>query len=239
MNPLLFALAGALAATTAALTLGRTERSREGTWHSTGLSSIGSAIMGSFFLALGFLIAGAWSQFDTATNQTWDEARATTALYETASPTTRPAILTYINTVRLQEIATGEDETAGRKALDEIRHRTEKYEPEPRKAQVLANLKTLQEARETRVEGAHATMPTALYTALVCAGLLVLLWPPLVGLQATRRDATALALVGALVGTATWIAFAMSTPYGGSIHVPADAYTWAHHRVTQLDPNGR
>jgi hypothetical protein len=234
VNALLYAATGAIIATAAVQLLGRTERSKQGEWHGTGLSAIGSVILGTFFLALGFLIAGAWSQSNTAQADTWKEARAITTLYATAGPTTRPAILTYTNTVRLQEMSTGGDTEAGRNALDDIRRRAQQYEPQAGKAQVLANLTAVQEAREARIEGAHAALPTALYTALLCAGCVVLLWPPLVGLQSTRRDTAALALVGILVGTACWLAINMANPYTSTIHINDDAYTWAHQRIGQM-----
>lgn len=239
---LLAALAGGVLAVLVLAGFGRTARSKEGSFSGGALGFLGSASLSSFVLIAAFLIAGSWSNLNTARGHTFDESRALNAAYTDADPTTRPLLKEYVTTVVDKEWATmasGQASPAAWQRLDAVRAHVEALPAatptaEAAKDQELSDLDAVYTTRQIRLADTQATMPWPLYPALICTGLLVLLYAPIAGLTFHRREAVALGLVGAVVGFGIWMVLHLTHPYTGPVHVTPVAYLQSLARFQQL-----
>jgi hypothetical protein len=234
---ILFALLGCAAAVGILAAFGRTTRSREGTFSGGALGFLGSASLSSFILVAAFLIAGSWSNLNTARGHTYDEARALNAAYTDADPTTRPLLEDYVTSVIHTEWGTMEHGNASPitwNDLDTVRAHVEALPDPAAHAQELTDLDTVYTTRQIRLADTQATLPAPLYPALVATGLLVLLYAPIAGLTFHLRESIALGLVGSVVGFGIYMVLHMTHPYTGPIHVTPVAYTQSLARFAQL-----
>jgi hypothetical protein len=233
----LFALLGAAAAVVILAAFGRTHRSREGTFSGGALGFLGSASLSSFILVAAFLIAGSWSNLNTARGHTFDEARALNAAYTDADPTTRPLLRDYVTSVIGSEwgaMAHGSASPGTWNDLDAVRAHVETLTDPAVKSQELSDLATVYTTRQIRLADTQASLPAPLYPALIATGLLVLLYAPIAGLTFHLRESVALGLVGAVVGFGIYMVLHMTHPYVGPIHVTPVAYTQSLARFAQL-----
>jgi prepilin signal peptidase PulO-like enzyme (type II secretory pathway) len=233
----LFALFGAVAAVVILAAFGRTSRSREGTFSGGALGFLGSASLSSFILVAAFLIAGSWSNLNTARGHTFDESRALNAAYTDADPTTRPLLRQYVTSVIGGEWTTmehGSADPATWKDLDSVRAHVVSLESPAARTQELTDLTTVYTTRQIRLADTQASLPAPLYPALIATGLLVLLYAPIAGLTFHLRESVALGLVGAVVGFGIYMVLHMTHPYAGPIHVTPVAYTQSLARFAQL-----
>lgn len=232
-----FALLGAVVAVLVLVAFGRTPRSREGTFSGGALGFLGSASLSSFVLVAAFLIAGSWSNINTAKGHTFDEARALNAAYTDADTTTRPLLRDYVTSVIHSEFATMEHGQADNTTwadLDRVREHVEAEPVTAARTQELSDLDDVYTARQIRLADTSDTLPAPLYPALVATGLLVLLYAPIAGLTFSLRESVALGLVGAVVGFAVFMVLHMTHPYTGPVHVTPVAYTQSLTRFAQL-----
>ncbi|WP_042368470.1 DUF4239 domain-containing protein [Streptacidiphilus neutrinimicus] len=216
---------------------GRTARSREGSFSGSALAFLGSASLSSFVLIAAFLIAGSWSNLNTARGHTLDEARALNAAYTDADARTRPLLHAYVTSVIHDEwaaMAKGQASPVSWQRLDAVRAQVLAEPASADREQELTDLGGVYTTRQVRLADSSAAMPWPLYPALVCTGLLVLLYAPIAGLTFHRREAVALGLVGAVVGFGVWMVLHMTHPYTGPVHVTPVAYTQSLQRFTQL-----
>ncbi|MFC1414428.1 hypothetical protein ACEZCY_06920 [Streptacidiphilus sp. N1-12] len=234
---ILFALLGAAAAVAVLAAFGRTTRSREGTFSGGALGFLGSASLSSFILVAAFLIAGSWSNLNTARGHTFDEARALNAAYTDADATTRPLLRDYVTSVIGSEWATMRKGTASTGTwadLDTVRAHVEGLPDPVARAQELSDLSAVYTTRQIRLADTQASLPAPLYPALIATGLLVLLYAPIAGLTFHLRESVALGLVGGVVGFGIYMVLHMTHPYAGPIHVTPVAYTQSLARFAQL-----
>ena len=232
-----FVLLGAVVAVLVLVAFGRTPRSREGTFSGGALGFLGSASLSSFVLVAAFLIAGSWSNINTAKGHTFDEARALNAAYTDADTTTRPLLRDYVTSVIHGEFATmahGRADNATWHDLDLVREHVEKEPVTTAGTQELSDLDEVYTTRQIRLADTSDTLPGPLYPALIGTGLLVLLYAPIAGLTFSLREAVALGLVGAVVGFAVFMVLHMTHPYTGPVHVTPIAYTQSLTRFAQL-----
>ena len=232
-----FVLLGAVIAVLVLVAFGRTPRSREGTFSGGALGFLGSASLSSFVLVAAFLIAGSWSNINTAKGHTFDEARALNAAYTDADTTTRPLLRDYVTSVIHGEFATmahGRADNATWHDLDLVREHVEKEPVTTASTQELSDLDEVYTTRQIRLADTSDTLPGPLYPALIGTGLLVLLYAPIAGLTFSLREAVALGLVGAVVGFAVFMVLHMTHPYTGPVHVTPIAYTQSLTRFAQL-----
>ncbi|MEY9966533.1 hypothetical protein ABIA33_004598 [Streptacidiphilus sp. MAP12-16] len=233
----LFALLGGLAAVIVLAAFGRTTRSREGAFSGGALGFLGSASLSSFILVAAFLIAGSWANINTARGHTFDEARALNAAYTDADPTTRPLLRSYVTSVIGSEwtsMARGTASPATWSDLDTVRAHVETLANPAVRTQELSDLAAVYTTRQIRLADTSASLPAPLYPALICTGLLVLLYAPIAGLTFHLRESIALGLVGAIVGFGVYMVLHMTHPYVGPIHVTPVAYTQSLARFAQL-----
>lgn len=234
----LFVLLGTFTAVVVLAAFGRTARSREGTFSGGALSFLGSASLSAFILVAAFLIAGSWSNINTARGHTFDESRALNAAYTDADPTTRPLLASYVTSVIGSEwvtMAHGNADPSTWNDLDTVRAHVEALPADNRtRAQELTDLATVYTTRQIRLADTQATLPAPLYPALIGAGLLVLLYAPIAGLTFHLRESIALGLVGAVVGFGIYLVLHMTHPYTGPVHVTPVAYTQSLARFAQL-----
>ncbi|MEZ0094773.1 hypothetical protein [Streptacidiphilus sp. EB129] len=233
----LCALLGGAVAVSILAAFGRTTRSKEGSFSGGALGFLGSASLSSFILVAAFLIAGSWSNLNTARGHTWDEARALNAAYTDADQTTRPLLRRYVTSVIGTEWASMARSTASPitwNDLDAVRAHVEALPNTPARAQELTDLASVYTARQIRLADTSATLPAPLYPALIGTGLLVLLYAPIAGLTFHLRESVALGLVGAIVGFGIYMVLHMTHPYTGPIHVTPVAYTQSLARFAQL-----
>jgi hypothetical protein len=216
---------------------GRTARSREGSFSSGALGFLGSASLSSFMLVTGFLIAGSWSNLNTARAHTWDEARSLNAAYTDADPGTRPLLRSYVSEVigpDFQAMTHGSASATAWAGLDAVRNHVEAMPDSPQRASLLSDLDDVYTKRQIRLADASLSLPAPLYPALIGTGVLVLLYAPIAGLTFKRREAVALGLVGAVVGFGIYLVLHMTHPYSGPMHVTPVAYQQSLERFTQL-----
>jgi hypothetical protein len=231
------ALVGLALAVLVLALFGRTARSREGNFSGSALAFLGSASLSSFVLIAAFLIAGSWANLNTARGHTLDEARALNAAYTDADARTRPLLHTYVTSVIHDEwaaMARGRASAASWQKLDAVRAQVLAEPASGPREQELSDLAGVYTTRQIRLADSSAAMPWPLYPALVCTGLLVLLYAPIAGLTFHRREAVALGLVGAIVGFGVWMVLHMTHPYTGPVHVTPVAYTQSLQRFAQL-----
>ncbi|MFI9271521.1 hypothetical protein ACIGXM_12510 [Kitasatospora sp. NPDC052896] len=230
-------LLGAAVAVGILAAFGRTTRSREGSFSGGALGFLGSASLSSFTLVAAFLIAGSWSNLNTARGHTWDEARALNAAYTDADPTTRPLLRGYVTDVigpDFQAMAHGDASPTAWAALDSVRAHVEALPDSAQRTTMLSDLDDIYTKRQIRLADASASLPEPLYPALVGTGLLVLLYAPIAGLTFRHREAVALGLVGAVVGFGVYLVLHMTHPYAGPMHVTPVAYQQSLERFSQL-----
>ncbi|WP_327065433.1 hypothetical protein OG500_06540 [Kitasatospora sp. NBC_01250] len=216
---------------------GRTTRSREGSFSSGALGFLGSASLSSFILVAAFLIAGSWSNLNTARGHTWDEARALNAAYTDADASTRPLLRSYVVDVigpDFQAMTHGSSDPATWTSLDTVRTHVESLPDSPQRTAELSDLDDVSTKRQIRLADASLTLPAPLYPALIGTGLLVLLYAPIAGLTFHHREAIALGLVGAVVGFGIYLVLHMTHPYTGPMHVTPVAYQQSLQRFAQL-----
>ncbi|MFE0460766.1 hypothetical protein ACFW1A_16110 [Kitasatospora sp. NPDC058965] len=216
---------------------GRTTRSREGNFSSGALSFLGSASLSSFILVAAFLIAGSWSNLNTARAHTWDEARALNAAYTDADAGTRPLLRSYVDDVigaDFRAMTHGEAAPTAWAGLDAVRAHVEALPPSPQRSSVISDLDDIYTKRQIRLADTSLSLPAPLYPALIGTGLLVLLYAPIAGLTFHRREAIALGLVGAVVGFGIYLVLHMTHPYTGPMHVTPVAYQQSLERFSQL-----
>jgi hypothetical protein len=231
------AAVGGVLAVLVLASFGRTARSREGTFSGGALGFLGSASLSSFVLIAAFLIAGSWSNLNTARGHTLDESRALNAAYTDADAHTRPLLHGYVTSVIDTEWATmtrGQASPVSWERLDAARAQVLAEPASAAREQELSDLNGVYTARQIRLADTAATMPWPLYPALICTGLLVLLYAPIAGLTFHRRESVALGLVGAVVGFGIWMVLHMTHPYTGPVHVTPVAYTQSLVRFQQL-----
>ena len=234
---ILFTLLGALAAVLILATFGRTSRSREGTFSAGALGFLGSVTLSSFILVTAFLIAGSWSNLNTARGHTFDEARALNAAYSDADSTTRPLLRDYVTSVIDSEFATmahGRADNATWSALDRVNQHVDALPASAARTQEQTDLEAVYTTREIRLADTADILPGPLYPGMIGLGLLVLLYAPIAGLTFGLREAVALGAVGAVVGFGVFMVLHMNHPYSGPIHVTPIAYTQTLTRFAQL-----
>ncbi|MFE9423771.1 hypothetical protein ACFYNO_12515 [Kitasatospora sp. NPDC006697] len=230
-------LLGAAVAVGILAAFGRTKRSREGNFSSGALGFLGSASLSSFMLVAAFLIAGSWSNLNTARGHTWDEARALNAAYTDADPTTRPLLRSYVTEVigpDFQAMAHGNAAASAWADLDTARKHVEAMPESPQRTTMLNDLDDVYTKRQVRLADTALSLPSPLYPALIATGLLVLLYAPIAGLTFHHREAIALGLVGAVVGFGIFLVTQMTHPYAGPMHVTPVAYEQSLQRFSQL-----
>jgi hypothetical protein len=238
----LFSLLGAAVAVAALAAWGRTDRSRKGSFSSGALSFLGSASLSSFILIAAFLIAGSWSNLNTARGHTWDEARAVNTAFADADPAIRPLLRSYLTSVigsEWRSMAEGRADPAAWHTLDTTRAHVQALPDSPARAQELTDLVTVYTTRQIRLADTAATLPAPLYPALIGTGLLVVLYAPIAGLTFGPRESTILGLVGATVAFGVFMVLHMTHPYTGPIHVTPAAYLESLQRFAQLAPTAR
>ncbi|MDH6137176.1 hypothetical protein P3T37_006608 [Kitasatospora sp. MAA4] len=216
---------------------GRTSRSREGTFSGGALGFLGSASLSSFMLVTAFLIAGSWSNLNTARGHTWDEARSLNAAYTDADASTRPLLRAYVTDVigpDFRAMSHGSADSGTWAGLDAVRSHVEALPDSAQRTTMLADLDDVYTKRQIRLADATASLPAPLYPALIGTGLLVLLYAPIAGLTFQRREAVALGLVGAVVGFGVYLVLHMTHPYSGPVHVTPVAYQQSLDRFSQL-----
>jgi hypothetical protein len=239
---LLFAGAGCLIAVLILAGFGRTERSRQGAFSGGALSFLGSASLSSFILIAAFLIAGSWANLNTARGHTFDESRALNAAYTDADATTRPLLKSYVESVIAGEWTTMSTRRAADprtwEQLDVVRAHVQALPESAGRQQELTDLAGVYTARQIRLADMSASLPAPLYPALICTGLLVLLYAPIAGLTFHLRESVALGLVGAVVGFGLYMVLHMTHPFAGPVHVTPVAYEQSLVRFGQLGGGG-
>lgn len=247
---ILAVLAGVLVAVGLCLAFRKTERSTSGSYNPQALSVVGSALLSSFILVTAFLIAGTWSTYSTDRQHTYDEARAATVAYWEAGElpaaerdTVRTALAGYVGEVIAQDwpaMAHGRTSPAAYGSLDALRahvagiHTTSATEENAR-ASVSTALDDLYEKRSVRAADVSYRIPAIIYAALVLGSILLIGYPPLVGLTANLRNAMLLGGLGAMMGVGIFIVITLSHPFSHPFGLHPDAFRGALDRFAQID----
>ncbi|WP_194895020.1 DUF4239 domain-containing protein [Catenulispora pinisilvae] len=241
---------GVIVAVGLARMLGRSERAVSGSHNPQALSVVGSALLSSFILVTAFLIASTWSTYNTDRQHTYDEARSVTTAYWLAGklqPADRDRVRAGLTMYADQVIADdwpamGRHQTSDTAAatLDALRVEVGAVKPataadEQDRADVSAALDDLYSKRLIRAADVNYSMPSLLYLALVIAAVLLVAYPPLVGLTANLRNTVVLSGLGAMVGLGILIVIGLSHPYSEPLSIAPTAFRHALQQFTQIN----
>ena len=102
------------------------------------------------------------------------------------------------------------------------------------RAGVAAALDDVYSTRLISAADVNYTMPALLYFALVVAALLLIAYPPLVGLPANGRNVVVLSGLGAMVGLGILIVIGLSHPYSEPLAIAPTAFRHALEQFTQI-----
>jgi len=230
--------------------LGRTERAASGNYNPQALSAIGSALLSSFILVTAFLIAGTWSTYNTDRQHTYDEARSATTAYWLAGKLpaadrdrVRAELTTYVNQVIRKDwpvMAGHQTSDQAYATLDGLRADVAAIHPadaaaEKKRADLAAALDDVYAKRLIRAADVNYDMPTLIYIALIIAAVLLVGYPPLVGLTANGRNVALLAGLGAMVAIGIFIVIALSHPFSQPLRIQPTAFRHALDRFAQMN----
>lgn len=241
---------GVIVAVGLARLLGRSERAVSGSHNPQALSVVGSALLSSFILLTAFLIASTWSTYNTDRQHTYDEARSVTTAYWLAGKLqpadrdrVRAGLTMYANEVVADDWpAMGRHQTSdtAAAALDGLRVAVGAIRPataadEKDRADVAAALDDVYSKRLIRAADVNYSMPSLLYIAMVIAAILLVAYPPLVGLTANGRNVIVLSGLGAMVGLGILIVIGLSQPYSEPLSIEPTAFRHALQQFTQIN----
>ncbi|MEY9934228.1 hypothetical protein ABH926_008892 [Catenulispora sp. GP43] len=241
---------GVIVAVGLARLLGRSERAVSGSHNPQALSVVGSALLSSFILLTAFLIASTWSTYNTDRQHTYDEARSVTTAYWLAGKLqpadrdrVRAGLTMYANEVVADDWpAMGRHQTSDTSAaaLDGLRIEVGAIHPataadEKDRADVAAALDDVYSKRLIRAADVNYSMPSLLYIAMVIAAILLVAYPPLVGLTANGRNVIVLSGLGAMVGLGILIVIGLSQPYSEPLSIEPTAFRHALQQFTQIN----
>jgi hypothetical protein len=230
--------------------LGRSERAVSGSHNPQALSVVGSALLSSFILMTAFLIASTWSTYNTDRQHTYDEARSVTTAYWLAGklqPADRDKVRAGLAVYGSEVVADdwpamGRHQTSSTSAatLDALRVETGAIRPataadEKARADVAATLDDVYSKRLIRAADVNYSMPALLYVAMIIAAVLLVAYPPLVGLTANGRNVVVLSGLGAMVGLGILIVFGLSHPYSEPLRIAPTAFRHALEQFTQIN----
>lgn len=230
--------------------LGRSERAVSGSHNPQALSVVGSALLSSFILLTAFLIAGTWSTYNTDRQHTYDEARSVTTAYWLAGKLQpadrdrmRAGLAAYGNEVVADDwpsMARHQTSNTPAGTLDALRVEAAGIHPataadEKARADVAAALDDVYSKRLIRAADVNYTMPSLLYVAMVIAAVLLVAYPPLVGLTANGRNVVVLSGLGAMVGLGILIVVGLSHPYSEPLRIAPTAFRHALEQFTQIN----
>jgi hypothetical protein len=125
-------------------------------------------------------------------------------------------------------------------ALDALRARVAGIHPadataEKHRADIAAALDDLYAKRSIRAADVSYSIPAIIYAALVLGSVLLIAYPPLVGLTANRRNVVLLGGLGAMMGVGIFIVITLSHPFSHPFGLHPEAFHRALDRFTQID----
>ncbi|MGA4538522.1 hypothetical protein ACPA54_00840 [Uniformispora flossi] len=240
-------LFGAALAVGAALWLGRSERSRDGSFNPQAVGFAGSVVLSAFILVTGFLIVGGWSLQSTVRGHAHDEARVLAKVYSRAGDLApqdrdviRARITDYTRTVidvEWPDLARHQASPTAWRRLDAVQAAFNSI-PKERRGEAYdataAALDDLYVKRYARLADVDSVAPDVLLVAMVVAGILVLVYPPLVGMTVNPRNVALLGFAGAVVGFGILFVFQLRDPFTAPLNVGPSAFKDALARYTQL-----
>ena len=250
----LCALIGAGCAFTLTWGLSRTPSSREASKAAPALSFVGSTTLSMFVLCLGFLVASSWQEHGTARDHSYSEARALATVYAAAGgladgdrTQVRSSLRQYVTLVVDDEwpmMGRHRSSAAAWLTLDQADGTLERLaggagRPTPAQALAVSNtskaMEDVYQMRSQRISDVRWTVLPQLEYALVATGLLVLLFPALVGINAGPRHLVMMVLLGAVLGFGIFLVISLQHPFSGPTGISPAAYTQAVARFDQLD----
>ncbi|UGQ10884.1 DUF4239 domain-containing protein [Yinghuangia sp. ASG 101] len=244
---ILCTVAGTCLAVGAALWLGRSARSREGEFNSQALSFAGGVVLSSFILVTGFLIVGAWQLQSVARSHAHEEARVLAKAYSSAGQLdardrdeVRDRITAYTHTViddEWPDLARHHASPAAWRELDAVQGALNAVPEDRRASGFEATSEAVDEVyvkRYARLADLDAVSPSVLFAAMIVAGVLVLVYPPVVGMTANRRNIALLGFAGAVVGFGILLVYQMRDPFTAPLSVGPSAFEAALVRFGQL-----
>ncbi|WP_436776701.1 hypothetical protein [Yinghuangia sp. YIM S09857] len=238
---------GAGIAVGAAVWLGRSARSVEGSFTPQALTFAGGVVLSSFVLVTGFLIVGAWQLQSVVRSHAHEEARVLAKAYARAGELApqdrdpvREAITVYTRSVvddEWPDLAKHRASPTSWQQLDAVQSALAAVPAERREAAYDATSAALDEVyvkRYARLADLDSVSPPILFAVMIAAGLLVLVYPPLVGMTANVRNIAVLGLAGAVVGFGVLLVFQLRDPFTAPLNVGPSAFQAALDRYAQL-----
>lgn len=238
---------GAAIAVGGAVWLGRSARSIEGSFNPQALTFAGGVVLSSFVLVTGFLIVGAWQLQSVARSHAHEEARVLAKAYARAGELPAPErdmirerLTVYTRSVvddEWPDLAKHRASATSWRQLDAVQSGLAAVPADRRNAAYDATSAAVDEVyvkRYARLADLDAVSPPILLAAMIAAGLLVLIYPPLVGMTANVRNVAVLGLAGAIVGFGVLLVFQLRDPFTAPLNVGPSAFQAALDRYAQL-----
>lgn len=216
---------------------GRARRAREGTFDAESLAFVGGVLNALFIAVAAFYIVIAWQNADTTEQRASTEAAELVDLYWRAGTLPEPQrdqirshARDYAEEVAESEwplMAAGREDPLVTETTGELRTAVAAIEPTAAVRQALErNLRVVTDSRRERLAQAADTdqLMLMLLVGTLAGGLVMVLFPVLMGLSAGLRHVVATALLtGALAATA-FVAVELDHPFHGLIQVGPDAF---------------
>ncbi|WP_067835119.1 DUF4239 domain-containing protein [Nocardia lijiangensis] len=230
------------------------DRLRPESWRQTSDEASGTLVLDlikTFFTAVvAFVVVICWQQYQNAHNHTVAESKALVDTYSAAQqlPGSDRQIIQESVRAYTEQVVSGEWAVmdAERRlspltqdTFDTLRATVAALPSDdaaigdPR-AEALAALDGVAQARHDRAVDAGRGVPGFLYMALCFGTALLLFSPVLSGLRVTKRSVAMTALLGVVVGAAVLAIHNLDRPFSGGNLVPRDAYEYAQTRFEQI-----
>lgn len=230
------------------------DRLRPESWRQTSDEASGTLVLDlikTFFTAVvAFVVVICWQQYQNAHNHTVAESKALVDTYLAAEglPDTDRQRVQGLVRAYTEQVVGGEWAVmdAERKlspvtqdTFDTLRASVTAVSSSDTatsdtRAEALAGLDQVAQARHDRAVDADRGVPRFLYLALFFGTVLLLLSPVLSGLRVTKRSVAMTALLGVVVGAAVLAIHNLDRPFSGGNVVPRDAYEYAQSRFEQI-----
>jgi hypothetical protein len=213
-------------------------------------SSHGGAMIKSLFLmafALGLILP--WTTNDSARQNTYAEAQAVIEAYWQANrlPAAEAAIVhndlrnytTFVINDEWPVMATGELSQQGWTMLDNMRgslmalNYADKFSSDADTA-VLNQVSDIYAARRQRAVDADASLPEAVIVFAVITGILVIIYPFLVGVRPRGKAIAPILLTSALIGAGLYLIVDNNHVFSGGIAVKPDAFQSALQEMQRI-----
>jgi hypothetical protein len=208
-----------------------------------------AVIGGVYAVTLALVVVAVWEQRDDARRDAELEASALSSVYRAVAAfgpadrqRLRERIETYARTVVDDEwpkTARGDFSITAESAFDEVWNAYLAVSPQTGREsavyqQTMGSLTTASDFRRSRLLENRATLPGALWAALVLGCLITTGFSNLFAAKDQRMQSLMNASLAAIIGLGLWLTFQMDAPYSGDLAVTPEGFSRALEMFVRL-----